>query len=71
MDKPKPDMNTQLLLEIHEQMKWLKLLIQDMKMEVKCEIRGCKRALDMCRAGLFECQSQSPTTKKSDVIMKI
>ena len=56
MDKPKPDMNTQLLLNIQEQLKWLKLLMQDMKTEVKCEIRGCKRALDRCKAGFEECK---------------
>ena len=57
MDKPKPDMNTQLLLNIQEQLKWLKLLMQDMKTEVKCEIRGCKRALDMCKIGFEECKN--------------
>ena len=35
MDKPKPDMNTQILLDLQEQMKWMRLFIQDMKMDMK------------------------------------
>ena len=49
-------MNTQLLLDIQEQLKWVKLYMQDMKTEMKCEVRGCKRALDMCRVGFEECK---------------
>ena len=56
MSKPQPDMNTQLLLDIQEQLKWVKLYIQDMKADMKCEVRGCKRALDMCRIGFEECK---------------
>ena len=56
MSKPHPDMNTQLLLDIQEQLKWIKLYIQNMQMEVKTEIRGCKRSLDMCRVGFEECK---------------
>ena len=65
MNKPKPDMNTQLLLDIQEQMKWLKLLMQDMKAEVKCEIRGCKRSLDMCKVAFEECKKGYGDIKKS------
>ena len=54
--KPQPDMNTQLLLNIQEQLKWIKLNMQNMQMELKCEIRGCKRALDACRVGFEECK---------------
>ena len=54
--KPQPDMNTQLLLDIQEQLKWIKLNMQNMQMELKCEIRGCKRALDACRVGFEECK---------------
>ena len=56
MDKPKPDMNTQLLLDIQEQLKWLHLRMQDLKTELKCEVRGCKRSLDMCRVAFDECK---------------
>ena len=49
-------MNTQLLLDIQEQLKWVKLYMQDMKTEMKCEVRGGKRALDMCRVGFEECK---------------
>ena len=56
MSKPQPDMNTQLLLDIQEQLKWIKLHMQDLKVELKCEVRGCKRALDMCRVGFDECK---------------
>ena len=55
MSKPQPDMNTQLLMDIQEQLKWIKLYIQDLKMEMKVDIRGCKRALDMCKIGYQEC----------------
>ena len=54
--KPQPDMNTQLLLNIQEQLKWIKLNMQNMQMELKCEVRGCKRALDACRVGFEECK---------------
>ena len=54
--KPQPDMNTQILLDIQEQLKWIKLNMQNMQMELKCEIRGCKRALDACRVGFEECK---------------
>ena len=64
MDKPKPDMNTQILLDLQEQMKWMRLFIQDMKMEMKVEVRGCKRALDMCRAGFEECKKGYHDVKK-------
>ena len=33
-----------------------KLHMQDLKVELKCEVRGCKRALDMCRVGFDECK---------------
>ena len=56
MSKPQPDMNTQLLLDIQEQLKWVKLYIQDLKIDLKTEMRGCKRALDMCRVGFEECK---------------
>ena len=56
MPKPQPDMNTQLLLDIQEQLKMINLHMQNLKMELKCEVRGCKRSLDMCRVGFDECK---------------
>ena len=63
--KPCPDMNTQLLLEIQEQNNRLRLLMGDLKMEVKVEIRSCKRALDMCRIAFEECKKGYGDIKKS------
>ena len=55
MAKPTPDMNTQVLLNIQEDIKMIRLLIGDMKMEVKCQVHDCKRSLDMCKAAFSEC----------------
>lgn len=63
--KPCPDMNTQLLLEIQEQNERLRLLMGDLKMEVKVEIRSCKRALDQCRIAFEECKKGYHDIRKS------
>ena len=54
--KPQPNMNTQILMDIQEQINTLRLLMQDLKTEVKSEIRGCKRSLDACSVGFQECK---------------
>ena len=54
--KPAPDMNTQLLMDIQEQLNQLRLIMQDMKMEFKTEVRGCKRSLDLCKIAFDECK---------------
>ena len=53
--KPQPDMNTQLLVDIQEQLKSLRLLFHELKMEVKSEIRGCQRSLQGCKIAFEEC----------------
>ena len=53
--KPQPDMNTQLLMDIQEQLKSLRLLFHELKTEVKSEIRGCQRSLQGCKIAFEEC----------------
>ena len=55
MQKPTPDMNTQVLLNIQEEIKMIRMLIGDLKLEVKVQVHDCKRALDQCKAAFKEC----------------
>ena len=67
MSKPSPDMNTRILLDIQEQLKNLQLAINSVKKDVKCEIRGCQRSIDMCHRAFKECAQGYNDIKKSYV----
>ena len=63
--KPAPDINTQLLLDIQEQMIRMNRMMSEMRMELKSDIRQTQRQMSQCKLAFDECAKGYNDIKKS------